>query len=628
MKYIQPILLFFFLASKNLTAENIDSLKNKLTGRTVSEKGKIFYDIGSYYLNKREIDSCIKYSSEAIEFLKSDVNLSNTHENLGMAYYYRNEFSEALFHFKKSLKYSLNTGKDSIIARRYSDLGVIYDYLGTYDKASENYFKALKLFEKISDTQGIAKIYNNLGIINETFEKYKLALNYYKKSLKLKKQAIFNKQNIASTYVNIGSVNEKLNNNKEALFYYKKALKIFKTFQNDKYTGLCLNNIAEIYIKEKKYDKAKNILNEAIILSSGKEGNMNIAKSYLLFAEVLIDKNKLSEAEIFFQKSMQIAKSLKLTSLREEILKKFIKLYALKKDFKSAFLMQSDYLQLKDSINTQKLKEKTEHLQIIYETDKKEQKIQLLEKDLNKKRILWLAAILVVLMISAFVFLILKNKLNKSIIKNYVFNQKLLRSQMNPHFIFNALNSVQSFILKNDKKQAVKYLSAFSKLTRSILNNSRNEFVSIQEEIDTIENYLKIQKVKMFGKFDYEISVDARIDTDYYMIPPMLSQPFTENALIHGFKDIDYKGFIIINFKIENNLLLVSVEDNGSGITEIKSKNHKSYATEITLERLSILKKQSKTNIDFKIINLKDTIGKNGTKVIFTLPLIKNSENV
>ena len=199
---------------------------------------------------------------------------------------------------------------------------------------------------------------------------------------------------------------------------------------------------------------------------------------------------------------------------------------------------------------------------------------------------------------------------------------------MNPHFIFNALNSVQSFMLENDTKQAAMYLSAFSKLSRSILDNSRKEFITITEETDTVKNYLKIQQLRKPDLFDFEIFVDKKIDTDFYLIPPMLTQPFIENSLLHAFNNIKRKGKIEISFKKTENKLKVSVTDNGSGYSDKTNKNHKSQATEITIERLKILKKQTKTDIKFKIINLAEISAKSGTKVIFILPLIKNTGNV
>jgi len=267
-------------------------------------------------------------------------------------------------------------------------------------------------------------------------------------------------------------------------------------------------------------------------------------------------------------------------------------------------------------------------MQIVYETDKKEQKIKQLSREVKQKRMLWIISVFVLLLILAVVYLFLRNKLNKSKLRNYEFKQKLLRSQMNPHFIFNALNSVQAFMLENNTDEAAVYLSAFSKLSRSVLENSRKEFITVREETETSDNYLKIQQLRMPGLFDYDIIIDENLDEDFYLIPPMLTQPFIENAVLHAFNDIDYKGKIEVEFLKTDNSLKISVRDNGTGYRKKNSGKSRLHATEITYERLKILRKQSKTNIDFKIVNLSDISGKTGTEVVFTLPLIKNISDV
>ena len=619
-------LIFFSVQS---AGQNIGGLKKHISEKNLSEKGKILFETGDSHLKKREIDSSLKYTAQAVKFLNSDFDLSNGYENLGMAYFFKNDFKNALENFKQSLFYAERLKNDSIIGRRFSDLGVVYDYLGAYDNATENYLKAVKLFEKANDKYGIAKVYNNLGIINETAGKYTTALNYYHKSLQLKQKTGTNEAETASTYVNIGSVNEKMNKYDDALKNYEKALLIYRKNNIDKYTALCYNNIADIYEKQRKYEDAKRIIKKALSLSENSAGNLNFAKSHLISARINRSEKKYKNALNDLNIAENIADRLGITNIKNDILKEYTNLYEAENNFRKAFYTQKQYLKIKNSLISEKINEKTEHLQIVYETDKKEQTIQNLKNNLIKKRILWTSAVIILLIISGLVFMILRNKLHKSKLDNYIFNQKLLRSQMNPHFIFNALNSVQSFMLENDTKNAAIYLSAFSKLMRSVLNNSRNEFVTLREETETIENYLKIQQLRMSNVFDYEIKTDTNIDTDYYLVPPMLVQPFIENSIIHAFKDIDRKGLISIYFGKENKHIIISVKDSGKGVSKTKiNKAHKSQATEITNERLKLLKKQYKTKITFTVTDISDNAVKTGTEVRFILPLIKNTENV
>ncbi|MBE9480960.1 MAG: histidine kinase, partial [Bacteroidetes bacterium] len=206
--------------------------------------------------------------------------------------------------------------------------------------------------------------------------------------------------------------------------------------------------------------------------------------------------------------------------------------------------------------------------------------------------------------------------------------QKLLRSQMNPHFIFNSLSSIQGFIMEKHPRTASRYLSRFATLVRNILDSSAEELVPLDKEISTIENYLELQKVRYEGKFEYVIEVDETLETETISIPPMLAQPFIENSIEHGFKYKDGKGNIKVRFGLNGNLIRFEVIDDGIGrekaieILLKQNKDHRSMATDITRERLAILNKKLKKKITLEIIDLKNKAGLGtGTKVVFEIPL-------
>ena len=199
---------------------------------------------------------------------------------------------------------------------------------------------------------------------------------------------------------------------------------------------------------------------------------------------------------------------------------------------------------------------------------------------------------------------------------------------MNPHFIFNSLGSIQSSIMNEESDKAVKYLSRFSKLMRNILDSSENENLPLSKEIATIENYLELQKVRFPHKFDYRISGTENLEAESIYIPPMLAQPFIENALEHGIKTMPTKGLINVNFSLAGNLLTIEIEDNGIGrqkareILQNNDKDHKSRAIDITRRRIDLLNRKSKRSIGFDIIDLADDSGlATGTRVVFVVPV-------
>jgi len=207
--------------------------------------------------------------------------------------------------------------------------------------------------------------------------------------------------------------------------------------------------------------------------------------------------------------------------------------------------------------------------------------------------------------------------------------QKLLRSQMNPHFIFNSLTSIESFIYENQPKEAGKYLSDFARLMRLILENSSEEFIPLNKEIKTLEYYLVLQKLRLENTLTYSIKTDGIEDIESINIPPMLTQPFIENSIEHGIRGSKVNGHIDIEFTmIDKDQMQIQVTDNGQGIdnksrlNNERKEDHKSMAMQVTKERLQVLNKSKRQKVTFSISDISNSdANKTGTKVIFTIPL-------
>ncbi|HEX3006521.1 MAG TPA: histidine kinase, partial [Bacteroidales bacterium] len=252
----------------------------------------------------------------------------------------------------------------------------------------------------------------------------------------------------------------------------------------------------------------------------------------------------------------------------------------------------------------------------------------------------WFVTLVAMLVISA-VWLYFRSRIEKIKEKNRIEKEKLemeknlieleqeaSRLQMNPHFIFNALNSVQGFISVNDAVQAKKYLGKFSRLMRLILENAREKYIPLKNEVEMLENYLDLEKVCKNNKFDYEIVVSDAVDAEMIEIPPMMIQPFVENAIIHGIKYKEGHGHITVSFDLSNSVLICEVTDDGIGrkkAAEMKARNHlqhKSAAMEITQKRLDQLAIESAAPAGFQILDLTDGNGNPlGTRVTISIPV-------
>lgn len=209
-----------------------------------------------------------------------------------------------------------------------------------------------------------------------------------------------------------------------------------------------------------------------------------------------------------------------------------------------------------------------------------------------------------------------------------ILEQKALLAQMNPHFIFNALNSIQSFLLYDENELAERYLLKLSKLIRLTLTNSRETEITIQKEIDSLQMYLELEQMRFKNRFVFQIETSLTKEGLTKFIPPMLIQPFAENAIIHGFKGLEQGGEIRLNFlQIDGSRLIVEIIDNGVGYAKSKAStkdsDHKSYATEITSERLNLFKERYQSEFDFSIENLEEKGNLRGTKVTISIPIFK-----
>jgi LytS/YehU family sensor histidine kinase len=207
--------------------------------------------------------------------------------------------------------------------------------------------------------------------------------------------------------------------------------------------------------------------------------------------------------------------------------------------------------------------------------------------------------------------------------------QQNLNQQMNPHFIYNCLTSIQSFIFHNDIPNSLEYLSKFSRLMRKILENSQKQYMSVHDEIELLTLYLKLESIRFKGKFEYEITVDNKIDPILFKIPSLLIQPFVENSVWHGIQNKKGMGKIQISFNLSEKSIFCTIEDNGIGreyaerLKHGESNNHVSLGATITQARIKLLKSLYGNKLGIQYIDLKDySNNPTGTRVELYLPIL------
>jgi LytS/YehU family sensor histidine kinase len=311
-------------------------------------------------------------------------------------------------------------------------------------------------------------------------------------------------------------------------------------------------------------------------------------------------------------------------------------MYIRKQDFKNAYTYYVLYKQYNDSTNQQGFQLGLANARAQFESERKEKELEFLSLELEQREymVYGLGGILfMILVIGLLIFnqfrLNSKRRITEMNHQLSEMTQQNLRQQMNPHFIFNTLNSIQYYMYQHDKISTNNYLTKFSSLMRKILENSQHTSIAIKDELDAIQLYLELETLRFKEKFDYEIHVDEDIDTLLYKIPTMLIQPYVENAIGHGLIHKEGKGFLKIEFALHDSFINCSIEDNGIGreaameIRKNRNNNHNSLGTRIAEARLNLVNSLYSKTMKIRYTDLKDDTGHPaGTHVEIQIPVM------
>ncbi len=400
---------------------------------------------------------------------------------------------------------------------------------------------------------------------------------------------------------------------------YNKALEVYDKITHKKYRELTLftNNYATILEGLGRSDEAIEYYKKAVEIDL--KNHKDVGLTYSNIAHILMSIGRLKEA----QKYLDLAENsiTKKTPLRTQkiIYKYYYDYYQGTKNTFYASIYLSFIEDTNNKIYNKKLDTELEALKISYESKRRlNEEIE----SYKKQKLYGTIILLLIILILVSILFYLKYRNIKDAHKNVVTEQKLLRSQMTPHFIFNSLSVLQGMILNNENKKSISYLSKFSKLLRLILENSREKVVPIREELEAIKNYIDLHNMRSDITFEYALILDENLDDLDIYIPPMLIQPFIENAIEHGFQK-KYEGAkITIHISLKDNKLICIIKDNGVGLNAKKSTPNttkKSLSTQITKERLKLMAKEFKVETGLTIQD-RGAFNEKGTQINLTLP--------
>ncbi|KGL62619.1 tetratricopeptide repeat protein [Polaribacter sp. Hel1_85] len=596
--------------------------------------------IDSVFITKRknkELLELLVKRSEENSYLQGQFYGSNA---LGRYYRDHSLFNKSISQYKKALNISVKIKDTLSEVKILNSLGSVYrrqdDIRNALNYHQQALDKAIRIKNpKVSIKKSISISENSIGNIYIALKQYKLALNEFSKSIVMQKE-LGHKLGLAINHQNIGNAHEELGDLDKALQNYHKSLSYNNQINSKIGSIICGYSIANVLIKQKKYEQAFVTVDTVLQIAIKEKDKYYLSNTYNTLGLAQLNLNKLDEAKNSLTTALNIATDFNVHTIVVRANENLALLYDKKKNYKKAY---SFYKKAKEedakTFNERNLlyvseliskydKEHSENL--IKDLAKKNEIAQL---QITRNRNLWIMALSIFALIAVVVFSIDKQKGLKNEKRILSLKQDALRSQMNPHFMFNALNSIKLYIIENDQKKATSYLNKFSKLMRKILEASSIQETTLAEEIETMNLYMSIENIRFSNEIDFTINADPSLNLETIKIPPLVLQPFLENSLWHGLssKKEDKKMTIQIS-KLSSDYIQIDISDNGIGrkasakIKAEKSINRKSVGINLTNERLTNFSKNLRN--DYSII-YKDLVDENnnalGTKIIIKLPI-------
>lgn len=637
-------------------------------------KGYALAGLSEYKEANKNIESAAQIAqSEQNEALIADCQLG-----LGYIKMYQGNFSDALEKFQHAGNYfrRASESKKELIVN--NNMASIYATTKNFEKAKEYFLKVAEGAAAAKDTSLLGVVFLNVGAVLCDEGKYDESISHLNQSV-----AFLYKRNnysrMAQAYGNKGTAFSNLKQWDSAIYNIQKAIEINRALNVQRSIAIQSCNLADIYITTNQPEKAKPLLDSAYAIGTSsniidlqrivlelksdyfsKTGSADSALAYYKKSTAIKDsilgdeaQKKITKMELqydFDRKADSLRFRNELTAI--ELQKQFLHSQKQKQEL---LLIEKDR-QLQKLLSFQRLSalqaeqkegnEKAKQLNIANkEKELQKARITALDKDnyLNKLRLRqqWFFSLGSIILLGGLgSFFIYRYNLKQTNLQAEIAKEKAefeskvsnmalnsLRSQMNPHFIFNCLNSIRLFAAKNDSLSATNYISKFSRLMRLVLENSKSERISLQKEIETLQLYVDMELMRFKNKLKYDIHFRTGMDTEYIEVPPMLVQPYVENAIWHGLMHKEQGGKLEIDFTEEDETLIVKVRDNGIGRTkaaELKKQapSHKSFAMNITHERLQLMNERYGTDASVNVIDLYENGAPSGTEVTIKIPIL------
>ncbi|MDP4684960.1 MAG: tetratricopeptide repeat protein [Crocinitomicaceae bacterium] len=626
---------------------------NRLNTEEVSFK--IYKHLGNYHSNLLEFETAdfyLKNAQKIAEKKRQNAKIAEVKNLIAFNFMLDNKKDSALRYTEMSIQFARRTSNKSILAESFNTQARVYAYFGQLELSVAKNIISLQLALEVNDRFRLAKYNRELGVSQRLIYNLNDAEYYFKQSYEhAQKIADYHQMGLALS--NLGTIYFGRKEFKKAIESTQRAIRLLSELNDFNGLGEAYDILGMIYREQKDYTLAASSFNKSLVFYESTGNKEKIAGVYHNVGTVFRKQKKYANALNYLQRSIEIREQFGSKNQIYSTYREIADVYRDVGKTNEALKYLDMYLDYQDSNTTIQSATKIAELSELYRSEQRDRLIMMQSDSIERQRqeraftstklenvqlrnnsqMYFIIGFLIISVLAGIIVFYRWNQTRiKQERKEAEMSQTLLRAQMNPHFVFNAMSVIQSYIYENDTENSSKFLVNFSRLMRLILENSPKEFIPIETEIEILQKYLETQKLRFEDRFDYSIECEDILFEEGAVIPPMITQPFIENAIEHGQLHTIEGGFILISFSKQNNMLNVIIEDNGIGRkgAELnkKSKDHKSMAMKITKDRIDNMSKKYRTEGRLIVEDFNKKLN-TGTKVLISLPYkaenLKNS---
>lgn len=624
------VFLFYTFTGLLYAQPPLDSLLRRVQYQKEDTlKVNLYYDIGMRYAQRDK--NLLKAYTDSVKRLSQKLNYSRglgmAYSGYGYYYFFEKEWSKLKFNLQKSDSIYEKIGEKGKLISNKGIMTLYYNYTKEHDKELQLCLEILEYREKNDSKAEVAKVLGRIAGIFYQLQRYKEAKIYFLRSIRIRDE-IKDFAGKSISLLNLGGMLAQQDRFREAEPYLIEAMRLQELFKQETTIMFCMSNLAHVYVETGRERKGLEMAAKCEAFLGKQKDTLNLVKIGYYQAVGYTKLKQFDKALAVLNERYKLVKGNPIYKVQEaNLLWEYYKVYKAmgKTDVALGYFEEANVL--REQNDKAEVQHGVSRLKVQFETKRKQEENEQLKRDnelkdlqISQRNYLIYGSILMLLLISIIAFTTIRNNRLKARNKEVEMEQRLLQSQMNPHFIFNVLHAIHTYMLKKDTEESGNLLTSFARLVRSILQHSSTDNISLTDELNWLKDYIRLQQLRFNDSFQFTIEVDEQLSPDNVLLPPMLIQPFVENAIEHGFSGLDKPGELHVSYKKSGKEVEIRIADNGKGFSKSDlvrgKKEHESVAIQITEKRINLLNKKRKRAFKFEITSQPNE----GTTVFFSIP--------